>query len=472
MKNKFVQISYYLFFDFFAALASWLVVIYFRKKYIESKVLGIQLEIEYNFKTIISFILIALFWIGLHAFFGYYKDVFRKSRLKELGDTFLVSLLGVVFLFFVLFLDDIVGDYKSYYKLFFLYFAAQFVFTYILRLVVTTRTAHAIHRKKLFFNTLLIGNNSKSLDVLNNIEKEKITSGNKFIGFVQLENESESLLDNHLKKLGSIQDIKTILTTNHIEEVIIALESTDHITLQKLISDLDEKEIKIKIIPDMYDIVSGYVRMQSIFGTPLIEVDALVMPIWQQNLKRTFDIVISIFALIILSPLFLILILIIKSDSKGSAFYSQERIGRWGKPFKIFKFRSMRMDAEKSGPALSSNNDNRMTKSGKWLRKFRLDELPQFYNVLIGDMSLVGPRPERQFFIEQIVPLAPHYKLLHRVRPGITSWGQVKYGYAENVSQMIERLKYDILYIENMSLVLDLKIIIYTVLTILKAEGK
>jgi exopolysaccharide biosynthesis polyprenyl glycosylphosphotransferase len=226
------------------------------------------------------------------------------------------------------------------------------------------------------------------------------------------------------------------------------------------------------MIPDMYDILSGFVRISSIFGTPLIEVDALVMPQWQQSLKRVMDIFCSLFALLILTPLFILLWALIKMDSKGPVIYKQPRVGRWGKPFTIYKFRTMRVDAEKNGPALSSSADNRMTKIGKWLRKFRLDELPQFYNVLIGDMSLVGPRPERQFFIDQIVPLAPHYKLLHRVRPGITSWGQVKYGYAENVDQMVERLKYDILYIENMSLALDFKIAIYTILTILKAEGK
>jgi exopolysaccharide biosynthesis polyprenyl glycosylphosphotransferase len=226
------------------------------------------------------------------------------------------------------------------------------------------------------------------------------------------------------------------------------------------------------MIPDMYDILSGFVRISSIFGTPLIEVEALVMPQWQQSVKRVLDIVCSVFALVVLFPLFMLLFILIKTDSKGPAIFKQPRIGRWGKPFTIYKFRTMRVDAEKDGPALSSTDDNRMTKVGRWLRKFRLDEFPQFYNVLVGNMSLVGPRPERQFFIDQIVQVAPHYKLLHRVKPGITSWGQVKYGYAENVEQMVERLKYDILYIENMSLALDFKIAFYTVLTIIKAEGK
>jgi lipopolysaccharide/colanic/teichoic acid biosynthesis glycosyltransferase len=153
-------------------------------------------------------------------------------------------------------------------------------------------------------------------------------------------------------------------------------------------------------------------------------------------------------------------------------FFRQERIGKHGRPFKIVKFRSMYLDAERDGPQLSSTSDPRITPIGRWMRKTRMDELPQFWNVLKGDMSLVGPRPERQHFIDAITEVAPHYTHLHKVRPGITSWGQVKFGYAENVEQMVRRLKYDILYIENMSLAVDLKILAYTVLIILKGDGK
>lgn len=222
----------------------------------------------------------------------------------------------------------------------------------------------------------------------------------------------------------------------------------------------------------MYDILTGMVKMSSIIGTPLIQISHDLMPAWEANMKRIIDILTSLFALIILSPLYLALAIGVKLSSKGPILYSHERIGRYGKPFTIFKFRSMFMDAESNGPALSSHNDARITSFGMFMRKMRFDELPQFYNVLIGDMSLVGPRPERQYFIDQIIKKAPHFNHLQKVRPGITSWGQVKFGYASNVEEMVERLKYDILYIENMSLLVDLKIMIYTVKTVLNASGK
>jgi len=214
------------------------------------------------------------------------------------------------------------------------------------------------------------------------------------------------------------------------------------------------------------------VKMSSIFGAPLIEVNPEIMPAWQFSLKRIIDIAVSILALMLLSPLMLVIALLVKVSSPGPVFFRQERVGKNGKPFQIVKFRSMYTDAEKNGPLLSSSTDPRITPIGRWLRRTRMDELPQFWNVLKGDMSLVGPRPERRHFIAEIMKLAPHYRHLHKVRPGITSWGQVKFGYAENVDQMVRRLKYDILYIENMSLAVDLKILAYTVLIILKGDGK
>ena len=221
----------------------------------------------------------------------------------------------------------------------------------------------------------------------------------------------------------------------------------------------------------MYDILTGRVRMSAILGVPLIQISHQLMPAWQENIKNIIDIVLSILALAVLSPLCIFLIIGVKLSSKGPVFYSHERIGRYGKPFTIYKFRSMYVNAELNGPELSSKNDTRITKFGRFMRKSRLDEIPNFFNVIKGDMSLVGPRPERKYYIEKITKRAPHYLHLLKVKPGITSWGQVKFGYAEDVDQMVKRLKYDMIYLDNMSLYVDIKIIIYTLLTIVRRKG-
>ena len=230
--------------------------------------------------------------------------------------------------------------------------------------------------------------------------------------------------------------------------------------------------MRINILPDMFDILSGSVKVNNIFGALLIEVNSEDMPVWQRVIKRFLDVVLSLIAIVILLPVYLVLAVLVKFSSPGPILFFQERIGKNGVPFKIIKFRTMYIDAEKSGPQLSSSVDPRITTVGRVMRKLRFDEFPQFFNVLKGDMSLVGPRPERQFFIDQIVKVEPQFLELTKVRPGITSWGQVKYGYAENVEQMLQRMKYDLLYMKNRTLALDFKIMLYTVLIIVKAKGK
>ncbi|MGB0425117.1 MAG: sugar transferase, partial [Flavobacteriales bacterium] len=321
------------------------------------------------------------------------------------------------------------------------------------------------------FNALVVGGNERALNTFEEIQALRKSPGFKFLGFVQV-NGKDTLMEKHLKNLGKYHALPSLIKDKNIEEVILAVESSDHKELRVILNLLEGENVNVKIIPDVYDILAGSVKMTSIFGAPLIAIDQEIMPAWQLSLKRVMDVTVSLFALLILSPVILTLMVLVKMSSPGGIFFLQERIGLKGQPFKIIKFRTMVKDAEKNGPQLSSTSDARITPIGKFLRKTRLDEIPQFFNVLKGEMALVGPRPERQFYIDQIIAEAPHYKHLNKVRPGITSWGQVKYGYAENVSQMIQRLKFDLLYIENMSLAVDIKILLYTIVIVLKGDGK
>lgn len=461
----------YIIFDIIAVCLSWTMFYIFRKVIIEPIKFGYQIPLIFGNKFYIAILVLPIFWVILHLLSGYYKSPIRKSRLTELGQTFFTTLLGVTIIFFVFLLDDWVDSYTQYYKMFLFLFLLQFTLTYIPRVIRTSIINTKIHKKKLWFNTLMIGSNKNALNLLKEVESQKASTGLRFVGFVYIEPQQNYLLSKYLPNLGSFDDIKTIIQEQKIEEIVIAIESCEHCKIKNIITKLQNTNVVVKVIPDMYDILIGKVRMSAIFGMPLIEINHSIMPIWQQHTKRVLDISLSLLAMVILSPIYIILAIGIKLTSSGPIFYNHERVGKNGKSFKIYKFRSMYVDAEKNGPALSSKNDARVTTFGRFMRKTRLDEIPQFYNVLKGDMSLVGPRPERQFFIDQIIEKAPHYTHLLSVRPGITSWGQVKYGYAENVDQMIERLKYDIIYIENRSLYIDFKIMIYTVKIIFQAKG-
>ena len=470
--NKKLQVLKYLIFDFIAALLAWVLFFLYRKFMIENSNFDIDTIIFNDYNFIFGLIFIPLFWIGFYFSIGTYRNIYRKARLGELGQTLLISFLGVLFIFFILLLDDIVNSYKEYYKLFFVLFSLHFVLTYFFRFIITSATIKKIRKRIIGFNTIIIGNDKKALKLYQQIESQSFSVGNKFIGFVSVKNNEKHILDDFIPNLVTYENILDIISKYNIEEVIIAVENNEQKKIPKILTELYQTNVLVKTIPDLYHFFLGSVKMTTIFGTPLIMISPDLMPAWQQSLKRLIDIFASIVALIILSPVYLITAFLVRMSSKGPIFYSHERIGIHGVPFVMHKFRSMYTDAEKNGPALSSKNDSRITPWGKVMRKYRLDELPQFYNVLIGKMSLVGPRPERQYFMEQIVQRAPYYKLLHKVKPGITSWGQVKYGYAENVDQMIERLQYDLLYLENMSIAVDLKILIYTVLIVVQGRGK
>jgi len=472
VKKPKIQSLKYQFWDGVAAILGYTVLFVFRKLVVEAEKFGLS-HLEFSQSYFIGLLMIPIFWLTVYHITDFYRDIYRRSRLKDIFYTFNSSFLGSIFIFFALILDDSVSSYTDYYRGFLVYFSSHFFFTTLFRTLLTTRTAYRTRSGKIFFNTLMIGSNEKAAELyakLNDSSNRK--TGHQFVGFVSVDNNIRFLLEKNLEHLGNHLDLPKFIADYQIEEVIIAIESSEHDKLEEVLNLLETSAVKIKMIPDTYDIISGKVRMESMRSIPLVEINHQLMPPWQMFIKRIFDFVSSLLVLIVLSPLFLVVMMITKIADRGPVFFKQKRVGIHGKEFYMFKFRSMIPDAERHGPQLSSENDDRITPWGRIMRKYRLDELPQFFNVLIGDMSIVGPRPERKYYMEQISKYAPHYRYLQKVKPGITSWGMVKFGYASNVSEMVERLKFDVIYIENMSLLNDIKILIYTVIIVLQGRGK
>ena len=409
--------------DFVAAELVWLAFLLFRWLVYEGKVFSVDTVLIPAFDFYRPLILFPIGCLMIYYLSGYYLRVHRKRLTHELLTTFISSLVITLGAFFIIVIDDEVEDYHRYVASLGVLLLLQFSISYVFRLALT----------------LLI--------------RRHATPPASFT----IHSEEE------------VADLKP----NKGDRVIVDLRpSLDENVLYRIIQRIYPLDVEIAVVPKLYDMLTGAAKIPEIDSNPLVLITQHKMSDSELCIKRAFDIVAALGTMIVLSPLYLLLWILAYSSSKGPAFYSQQRIGLHGKPFNIYKFRTMVNNAEDDVPQLSADDDPRVTRAGHFMRKYRLDELPQMWNILKGDMSIVGPRPEREFFINQIIEQAPYYCLLYKIRPGMTSWGPIRVGYTDTLQKMIDRLNYDIVYMENMSLRLDIKILFYTIGVILDGKGK
>lgn len=442
---------------------AWAVYYWFR---VRSGLISYAMEPEFW----IPMVAIWIFWLVVFFFFGLYRSWYAQSRFDEFATAFKAVTFGVFTLFFLIFIDDRgVGSPLQSRLLIAIYWGL------ILGMVSTGRFFLRTFQRRLLeagigvHNALIVGWTEKARELCDMVRRHPAL-GYHVVGFVGNRNGQKSM--NDLPVLGPIQNIPEIVRQHDIKDILIALDSTEHDRLLEVIAGCNECEVSLKIVPDLYDIISGQARTNQIYGFPLIEIMPELMPPWERALKRLIDILVSTIVLVVGLPLWLCLALAIKLDSRGPMFYTQERVGKDGKIFRIYKFRSMFHDAEKqSGPVWADRRDSRVTRVGRILRRTRFDEIPQLMNVLSGDMSLVGPRPERRHFVEIFSREIPLYPRRLKVRPGITGWAQVKHKYDENIDDVRKKVQYDLFYIENMSLRMDFKILLNTISVVLLGKG-
>lgn len=404
-------------------------------------------------------------WLIVFLFFGMYRERYASSRFDEFVSLAKVITIGILVMFFFLFIDQL--DPFGARSNLFSYWVALFGLVSLGRFVVRSVQKWLILHGRGLHRTLVVGWDNR-LEELHRDVAAYPEAGLEIVGAIRLDGG-----DGAPDSGSRIADLPRLIEDLEIQDVLIALGPGDQEPLLEILRLCDGKPVRLKLVPDFYSVIGGMARTEHMYGLPLIEVMPEPMPAWEESSKRLLDLVVSAFVLVLGLPVWFILILIIRLTSRGPAIYRQRRVGRLGREFTMYKFRTMRVDAEaETGPVWATEDDPRYTPVGRWLRKTRFDEIPQFWNVFKGDMSLVGPRPERPYFVEKLAAEIPLYNRRHRVKPGITGWAQVKWKYDASLDDVRQKVKYDLFYIENLGLRRDLQILFRTITTALRGSGQ